>query len=362
MQDSVQSNSDGISITLYTAGNELEIRALFQKVFGSPKSAERWEWQFVANPFHAPQIALARDAGTGSLVGHYAVIPTPINWLGRPVKAGQSVDTMVDSHYRNVGIFERTAHTCYESLSKSQFAMLYGFPNRAALTGRLRNLQWERLFTLPSYNTRLSCYEFLKRVSPLPGLPTAGDLIYRVFCSLRLSWRINYARLRLRGLKFQHSNSIPFNYDRFWDVVKQSEIISIWKDRDYLTWRYDRCPDRRYEYFFLVDKDDEIAALCIVLVSDGQFVICELMAVNRNTRMAQYLLSLVTRAALRLRSNEIRFSGWSPDFFEEAFKNFDRQGNWNSIFCIYCPIEGALQHAARNSQNWTVTFGDTDGA
>jgi hypothetical protein len=362
MEDSARSNSDAISITLYAAGDESEICTLFERVFGSPKSAARWEWQFGANPYESPQIALARDAATGGLVGHYAVIPVSINWLGRAVKAAQSVDTMVESQYRGFGIFERTAHACYESLLKSQFELLYGFPNRAALAGRLRNLRWERLFALPSYNTRLSCYEFLKRIAPLPGLPTAGDFIYRAFCSLRVSSRIAFARLRLRGLKFRHSNSVPSNYDTFWNAVKQSEIISIWKDRNYLTWRYDRCPDRQYEYFFIEDGNNEIAALCVVRISDGQFVLCELMAVNRNTRMAQYLLSLVTRAALRLRSNIIGFSGWSPDFFDEAFKSFDRQGNWNAIFCIYCPNEGALPLAARNPANWTVTFGDTDGA
>jgi Acetyltransferase (GNAT) domain len=362
MEDSSRSNSHAISITLYVAGNESEICAFFERVFGGPKSVERWEWQFRENPYEGPQIALAHDTATGELVGHYAVIPVSINWLGRAVKAAQSVDTMVDSRYRGFGIFERTAHACYESLLKSQFEMLYGFPNRAALAARLRNLRWERLFTLPSYSTRLSCYEFLRRIAPLPGLPTAGDFIYRVFCSLRVSRRIAFARLRLRGFKFRRSNSVPSNYDTFWHSVKQSEIISVWKDRNYLTWRYDRCPDRQYEYFFLENGNREIAALCVVRISGDQFLLCELMAVNRNTRMAQYLLSLVTRAALRLRSKGIQFSGWSPDFFDEAFKSFDRQGNWNNIFCIYSPNESALSLAARNPANWTVTFGDTDGA
>jgi hypothetical protein len=269
---------------------------------------------------------------------------------------------MVDAQYRGFGIFERTAHACYDSLLKSKFEILYGFPNRAALGGRLRNLSWERLFALPSYSIRLSCHEFLKRIAPLPALPGAGDLIYRAFCSLRLSWRIAFARLHSRGLKFRRSNSVPTHYDTFWNAVKQYEIISIWKDRTYLTWRYDRCPDRRYEYFFIENENEEIAALCVARISDGQFVLCELMAVNRNGRIAQYLLSLVTRAALRSRSNRIQFSGWSPDFFDEAFKHFDREGNWNSIFCVRSLDKGALSVAARNPANWTVTFGDTDGA
>jgi len=362
MQNSPRSNSHPISFFLYARGDEPEICALFEHVFGSPKSIERWEWQFAANPYEAPQIALARDVATGRLVGHYAVIPVSMNWLGRPVKAAQSVDTMVDAQFRGLGIFESTAHACYESLVKSKFELLYGFPNRAALGGRLRNLAWERLFTLPSYRIRLSCYEFLKRIAPLPALPGAGDLIYRAFCSLRVSWRIASARLRLRDIKFRRSNSVPSNYDPFWNAVKRFEIISIWKDRAYLTWRYDHCPDRRYEYFFVENRNNEIVALCVARLSDGEFVLCELMAIDRNVRMAQYLLSLLTRAALQSRSNGIQFSGWSPDFFDEAFKDFDREGNWNSIFCVRSLSEDALSVAARNPANWTVTFGDTDGA
>src|SRR6516165_1816464 len=103
-------------------------------------------------------------------------------------------------------------------------------------------------------------------------------------------------------------------------------------------------------------------ALCVARLSDGEFVLCELMAIDRNVSMAQYLLSLLTRAALQSRSNGIQFSGWSPDFFDEAFKDFDREGNWNSIFCVRSLSEDALSVAARNPANWTVTFGDTDGA
>lgn len=362
MQDSSSTDSLGISTTLYAAGDERDICALFENIFGSPKSIERWEWQFAANPYEVPQIALARDAATGRMVGHYAVIPVLMNWLGRPVKAAQSVDTMVDPKFRGGGVFERTAHACYESLLKSKFEMLYGFPNRAALGGRLRNLAWERLFTLPSYSVRLSCYDFLKRIAPLPALPDAADSIYRAIYRHRLSWRIAFARVRLRGYKFRRSNSIPSNYDAFWIAVSQSEIISIWKDRAYLTWRYDHCPDRQYEYFFIENGNQEIAALCVARISDGQFVLCELMAIDRNLRVARHLLSLVTCAALRSRANRIQFSGWSPDFFDAAFKHFDREGNWNSIFCIRSLGEGALSIAARNPANWTVTFGDTDGA
>jgi hypothetical protein len=205
MQDPSRNDLHDTSITLYAAGDEPKICVLFEQVFGSPKSTERWQWQFGANPYEAPQIALARDVPTGRLVGHYAVIPASMNWLGHPVKAAQAVDTMIDARYRGFGIFERTAHACYESLLKSKFEIVYGFPNRPALGVRLRNLSWERLFTLPSYSIRLSCHEFLKRIAPLPALPDAVDLIYRAFCSLRLSWRIASARLRLGGLKFRRS-------------------------------------------------------------------------------------------------------------------------------------------------------------
>jgi hypothetical protein len=362
MQDSRPHDLHATSITLYAAGDELNICELFKQVFGSPKLIERWKWQFAANPYEAPQIALARDGATSRLVGQYAVIPVSINWLGNPVKGAQAVDTMIDAQFRGLGIFERMAHACYESLLKSKVEILYGFPNRPALGPRLRNLDWERLFTLPSYSARLSCYEFLKRLAPIPALPRLGDLTYRAFCSLRLSARIAFARLRLRGLKFRRSNSVPTNYDSFWKAVKQTEVISIWKDRSYLKWRYDQCPDRRYEYFFIENGNNEITALCVARISDGQLVLCELMAVDRNARMARYLLSLVARAALRSRTNGIQFSGWSPDFFDEAFKHFDRQGNWNTIFSIRCLGVGPMAVAARNPANWTVTFGDTDGA
>ena len=362
MQDSPPSDPQAVSVTFYAAGDEREICALFEHVWGSPKSIERWQWQFAANPYEGPQVAVARDATTGDLVGHCAVMPASINWLGRAVKAGQMVDSMVDSRYRGFGIYERTAHACYERGLQSKFEMLYGVPNRASFGVRLRNLSWERLFTLPCYSTRLSCDDFLKRIAPLPGLPGAANFIYRAFCSVRLSWRIAFARLLFRGLKFRHSNSVPSNYDTFWNAVKQSETISIWKDRAYLTWRYDRCPDRQYEYFFIENEKQAIAVLCVASISDDGFMLCELMAADRNAMMAQYLLSLVTHAALRLRSKRIEFYGWSPDFFDQAFKNFAREGTWNYTFCIRCLGEGALSVAARNPANWTVTFGDTDVA
>jgi len=54
-----------------------EINALFERSFGKPLEKMLWNWAYIDNPIGSPVVTIALS--DRRIVGHYAVIPMPLN-------------------------------------------------------------------------------------------------------------------------------------------------------------------------------------------------------------------------------------------------------------------------------------------
>lgn len=135
-----------------------ECRALFERVFGRPISAQQWRWKYGEG--RGCGIGAWRD---GRLVAHYGGLTREILLRGRPALASQSCDVMVDATERGTlsrqGPLFLTAATYLEREvgEGARHLLGFGFPNERAWrvaqrlglyggpVGRVLSLQWRAM-------------------------------------------------------------------------------------------------------------------------------------------------------------------------------------------------------------------------
>lgn len=343
----------------YEPGAESAILGLYSTVFEKPASPERWNWQFRDNPYGGPYVALGRSASDRSVIGSYSVMPLQINLMGRPIAGCQSVDTAVHPEWRNQRVFENTARECYAWCQERGLQAVVGFPNARSYPGFMRGLEWRRIAFPRQYVLRLDMKHELGRAG-LGPLAAFANVVYRgIVGTSRAARRRVLEKQAGAGLAFQVSPTVPDDYESLWAMVRSQEVLSIWKDADYLRWRYDRHPVRKFRYVTLRRKD-ELVALAVVVDLDGTWALCEFMVRGREVALGRLLADRVAREASAAGAARLEFIGHDLGFFDEAFAGFERRLSTANVFCGRSFSSGVLAELLPHGDNWTFTFGDGD--
>lgn len=175
----------------FMAGEDAgEVRELFRRVFKHDMSDELWQWKYAKG---WGQAALVYD--DNGLVAHYGGITRGIMMQGKPMKALQIVDVMVDSSVRNA---VRKQSPFYLGAKKflqrfigfeKEFLLGYGFPSDRAMglaqrlglyapVGEVVELKWPAKKSL-----RVQAFYRLEKVAPdnFDSLKTELEKIWRGF-------------------------------------------------------------------------------------------------------------------------------------------------------------------------------------
>ena len=346
-------------IRSYREGDEHEILDLWRLVFQQERSLDHWVWKFKRNRVH---VALACTALEQKIVGHYPTIPIKINFMGEPVLACVIVDVAIHPDFRRQNMFVKTAQYCFEESKKNGTCVILGFPGPTSYPGHVRRLGLKPITHLKQYWLRLRIY---------PGAGGASKIVNGCY-SLLLRSRLFLGRLLLsrlpnnmtfrltNNLTFCESKVVPDGYDEFWNAIRSYEVLSLWKDSEYLQWRYDQNPDHDFNYFYLA-KDDEIVALAIVTADFGGYLtICELLVKDRNVLDGRLLINRILSNYSRGEQKKVRFIGSDIGFFDEVFANFRSEIWFGVVLCGDVFDNPALEEYFVHPSNWTLTFGDMD--
>jgi hypothetical protein len=141
------------------------VLALFRKVFGHEMSAEHWRWKY-GEGRGAAAVARRDD----DIVAHYGGVTRRILLFGRPARAFQICDVMVDLKERAVftksGPFFLCAASFAESAVTAQSPFGFGFPNARVMrlaektglysdVGGMAEIRWQPLPDRPRLLTRV---------------------------------------------------------------------------------------------------------------------------------------------------------------------------------------------------------------
>jgi predicted N-acetyltransferase YhbS len=306
---------------------------LFRRSFKTPYELETWRWKYAEGPWARPELSVVVQRGSSEIVGHLGAMLHPINVIGRPRVVAQGTDFMVDERLREQGVFRVLVESYLAGVADAGIPMCLGFPNEPSLPGL--QLLATHVAIMEKYYLRL------------------GGAHHT-----RLRERVNAApeRSRLR-FEFDPCYALDPRYDDVWRSCSKLESLSVWKDREYLSWKYGSAPAAHR--FCTLEFAREIVALGVCRENGKQVRIVDLIARDKNIHASRALMLFLADHYLGRGFEELRFVGRDPWFFAEVFSEFERRpAFWGNV--VARALDRGEAFLYENPLNWTIVSGDSD--
>lgn len=336
------------STSRYREGDEHELLALFNRVFGLSRTLEHWRWQFAQNPFAPPTIILARRRTDGLLAGSHVVMPIPLCYSGSMVLGAHTLDLVVHEEFRRQGIFQITARECFEWCLERGMRVVIAFPNPQSYPGFVRSLGWSRILVPQRWSRRVGLRGLFGETRAAKTLTWGPDLLWRGLGRAGSSSRVEW------------TSAVPDDQDELWHACASDHVVSLWKDARYLAWRYDANPDHAFEYAVL-REGNRLRGVAVLFRELRRMTICELLwPRSEGEAPGQAIVRAVCGRAIDVGDDLVTFLGHDQARFGAVMSGFHVRPAPESVLTGRGLEEGETDRVVRDGANWTMTFGDAD--
>lgn len=340
-------------------GDEVAIRALFREEFGRERTAAHWKWKFLDNPCGGPFIALAWHRERPQLVGHQVLMPFPLCAGGRRRLAGHSLDLVVHHDFRRQGIHEVTGQCAEGYLRAKGGEALVAFPNAASYAGFVRSRGWKHILEPTLWKRRFGLRGKLERRLGAAFLASALDAAFRLGSERALRAERARASTAAPGWEVEHLDRLPEGLDALWERARARVRLSVWKDREYLSWRYERHPEQRFEYHVL-RRDGALEGLAVTGIRDRIALLCEMLVPGRDEAGGRLLALETCVRAAATGADEAHFLGHDDGWFGRVLAGFTPTPAPANVFVGRAIDDESLTGEMADGANWTLTYGDGD--
>lgn len=253
------------------------------------EAEEKFDWQFVANPYGPGRCWLLCAGGTPA--GTSALSMRELEICGKIVRAGVAGDFAVDAAHR----FAQPALMLQRGVIASigdNLDLIYGIPNdRAAPI--MKRVSYFEAGELHRYAKALRVSPYMERGKTLrklrPAFGAAADLAYAAVA--RVSERVG-SEFSVRGI-----TAFDERFDELWRCCRGAHPVMEPRDSRFLAWRFARCPLRRYETVALLSRDESrLHGYWIYYIEDESMVGADFLVAR-----AEHMESLLAAACSRAR-------------------------------------------------------------
>jgi GNAT superfamily N-acetyltransferase len=205
-----------LTIRLYQDGDEQGIVKLFKEIFNREMTIEEWRWKYTGQGNKKVYSSVAVNE-TNEVIAHYGGIPHRMIYHGKEIHGLSIGDVIVHPAFRGLKLFKKAAEMVPDEAVRDGFILGYGFPN-------------ERALLLPE---KLGLYEKVEYV-----FEAQKDVTF-------------HNNLNRFSFKFFPLRFVDGRIDILWETAKKELKLSVVRDREYLSWRYQRHPFSSYELWGL---------------------------------------------------------------------------------------------------------------
>ena len=342
-------NNTNDTLVEYSSGDQFGIVNLHNDVFKSNLNVHRWNWQFLKHPRGSSWITISKNEG--EVVGHQGIMRHHLNFIGQEIVAGQSCNTMVREDQRGKKLFIKLAKRNFEFASIDGVKAVFGFPNKSSYYGFIRKLDWIKIFNLAEYQYRIGYDKLFGRIV---------NSIAKEILSIVLIIKLILYKIIFKNISIYSNINLPSNLDDILNNVNNYEVLSTWKDEEYLKWRYENHPDNKYT-FHVLKNNNVIDELIITRYSNDEISICEVISRNKNINQSVLLLLHIKALYVRKDVRKIIFKGHDAGFFDLTFHNAGfKKSISNFRFCGRVFDDDKLKSMFYLPSNWSISLGDTD--
>ncbi|UCC76253.1 MAG: GNAT family N-acetyltransferase [Anaerolineales bacterium] len=306
----------------YQAGDEAQIRELFQLSFGRPLPEARRRWRYQDNPAGPALIDLAWRGEV--LVAHRAQSLFALCVEGQERLAGLGGGIMTRPEYRGRGLYAALTNRQLQRLAQQGAAIAIGLPNSYSHRIIVRDIGYVDIHEVPTFCLRL-------------GAERAFPAVRRV---VELS-------------------QFDARFDRLWQRVKDDHPIIARRDRAHLQWRYVQNPTVQYRILACEDNE-ELLGYAVCKRFGEQVHVVDLLSVKE----AEIGLHLISRAIeIARRDGASALSMWlnvnHPLHWELEKRGFRNQEPVTYFTGLVLRREFSA-HLVYDYRSWYLTMGDSD--
>jgi GNAT superfamily N-acetyltransferase len=222
-----------------------EVATLARSVYGDDPDLgceSYFRWLYHDNPSGEAVVAAARVDGI--LVGHYAVVPIAACLDGDDILAGQGVNAMTRRDLEGRGIFARLVSLADEACRDRGIRLVYAIPGPQAAPWYQTVLRYRGATPVPLWVRPVRMGGLVRAAQE--GPPPLRWLIHGLdagLVPLLRPWRSlpNPDRLEIRSL-----DRLGVEADGLWKRTKGQHPFLLTRASAHLSWRFLRCPTRRY--------------------------------------------------------------------------------------------------------------------
>jgi GNAT superfamily N-acetyltransferase len=340
-------------------------RAQFPGNQGRATGQEYYEWKVYKNPAMTGDIHL--EIRDGHTVGSAVVMPKKVAILDEIVLAAETADTFTPPEYRGQGINTKILGGAIDWAINRGMYLIYGTPNKANYGTHMRlgykpceYIMWTFLtksLNPPWLMSKLAAKIMLgkkvkKSVRHLNHLLKRSTTKKKLLQSWKNSTKNDFTIMQID--RFQHE------VDPFWGKPRYS--FFVYRDKDYLNWRYFDNPDK-FIVLAAVKDHDYLGYIALKITNDKRTgILCDFAALDDSSDV---FLCLVDESENILKQHGVENIQLRCILDTPYYRDLNILGYYDPGQKSYSPIfvnskTELGKRVLENPGNWHFTFGDTD--
>jgi predicted N-acetyltransferase YhbS len=317
-----------------------------------------WKWWNLDNPTKQSYSFVAEDAGR--IVGHDAFRYTWLNVGGEKKLAAIGWGRMTHPAYMRQGITRSLRTTIQDLAARDGVITLLASCTELGRVSCLA-LVWHELGRMNVLKRVLNPRTLVMKKTSSPVLAAISGT------PLDLALRLLTKRKRMRrDPRLGNIVEISFfdrRFDHLWAKLKDIYPISIWKDSEYLNWRYIARPDTKYQVL-AVEGGEVVYGFVVLRCVDSKYRIGHIADLLVLPEKEAYASLLIDRAVDCLRESGADIAvcqmfRHNPCYQLLTGSGFLNRGSGGFSMIRKLADVGALDML--DVRNWFLTRGDSDG-
>ena len=327
-------------------------------VFGYPDPDRYFAWIYQQNPAGPAWAWVACECDTGRIIGANAFFPWQLTSNGRSVPAAQMGNSMVGPAYQRRGIFTALIEEGLQELPDLGVRFVYVFPNQRAEPGHRRAgaATVGRIVRLvrPVNLARLSD-RFQKVGGWIGWLAGLGRHV-----SISLPHR---RRLASKELQCRATERCDERFDDLWERRPVDLGIAAVRDRQYLHWKYELRPFRKYTIWTLEPREapERLLGYAVSTIDRGVLSVVDMLVAGEDEAThARHLIHGLIDQARQMRCGAVSFHALEGNrylgaFYRSGFFPYSRHNT-----AIVYPLVDTASVCATDCRHWHLTIGDQE--
>jgi hypothetical protein len=298
---------------------------LFRAAFSHDLDPGWWAWRFLDGPGEQPGIVRVTLANNKP-VAHYGVARVALSVDGTEYLSGLSGTSMTAPEMRGRGLFTSLGNHTYDFLQRDGWQAVWGFPNAAIHSLRVRQLGWKTIAEVPTLRLRLS-----------DGLKTPPAT-------------------------HQITATVPIGreLDELWRRAKAAYRVIADRSAAALQWRFVRCPDVDYGFLAAWGSDQALKGYAVTKRYRDELHIVDILA----PAAEQAFIELVGAVIRLAQENQLKAVSLWANVHRREHQILEKLRFLNDAPIFYfgglvLGPDNVLQECL-DYRNWYLTMADSD--